>query len=68
MQRKNEPSQFRDGQVAESSINTTTVTQTMSLEIIGTESMGVKSLCCLVALTNRRIVIDPAVALGNPSS
>lgn len=36
----------------------------MSLEIIGTESMGVRSLCCLVALTDRRIVIDPGVALG----
>lgn len=36
----------------------------MNLEIIGTESMGVRSLCCLVALTDRRIVIDPGVALG----
>lgn len=36
----------------------------MSLEIIGTESMGVRSLCCLVSLTDRRIVIDPGVALG----
>ncbi|MEA3544051.1 MAG: hypothetical protein U9R69_02400 [Thermodesulfobacteriota bacterium] len=39
-------------------------TQPMSLEIIGTESMGVRSLCCLVALPDRCIVIDPGVSLG----
>ena len=36
----------------------------MSLEIIGAESLGVRSLCCLVTLPGRRIVIDPGVALG----
>lgn len=36
----------------------------MSLEIIGAESMGVRSLCCLVSRPGRRIVIDPGVALG----
>jgi predicted metallo-beta-lactamase superfamily hydrolase len=36
----------------------------MSLEIIGAESLGVRSLCCLVTLPERRIVIDPGVALG----
>jgi predicted metallo-beta-lactamase superfamily hydrolase len=36
----------------------------MSLEIIGAESLGVRSLCCLVTLPQRRIVIDPGVALG----
>ena len=36
----------------------------MNLEIIGAESMGVRSLCCLVSLPDRRIVIDPGVALG----
>lgn len=34
------------------------------LEIIGAESMGVRSLCCQVTLPHRRIVIDPGVALG----
>ena len=36
----------------------------MNIEIIGAESMGVRSLCCLVTLPDRRIVIDPGVALG----
>lgn len=36
----------------------------MNIEIIGAESMGVRSLCCLVSLPDRRIVIDPGVALG----
>lgn len=36
----------------------------MRIEIIGAESMGVRSLCCLVTLPDRRIVIDPGVALG----
>lgn len=36
----------------------------MGLEIIGAESLGVRSLCCLVTLGDRRIVIDPGVALG----
>ena len=36
----------------------------MSLEIIGAESLGVRSLCSLVTLPERRIVIDPGVSLG----
>lgn len=36
----------------------------MSLEIIGAESLGVRSLCCRVTLPDRCIVIDPGVALG----
>jgi predicted metallo-beta-lactamase superfamily hydrolase len=36
----------------------------MSLEILGAESLGVRSLCCLVTLLDRRIVIDPGVSLG----
>ncbi len=37
----------------------------MNIEIIGAESMGVRSLCCLVTLPDRRIVIDPGIALGH---
>lgn len=37
----------------------------MGLEIIGAESLGVRSLCCLVTLPDRRIVIDPGVVLGS---
>jgi len=36
----------------------------MRLEIISAESLGVRGLCCLVTLPNRRIVIDPGVSLG----
>lgn len=36
----------------------------MQLTIIGAESLGVRGLCCLVTTSNRRIVIDPGVALG----
>lgn len=35
-----------------------------SIDIIGTESLGVRGLCCLVTTGARRIVIDPGVALG----
>lgn len=34
------------------------------LEILGAESLGVRSLCCSLALPDRFIVIDPGVALG----
>ena len=34
------------------------------LEILGTESLGVRGLCCLVTLNRRRILIDPGIALG----
>ena len=36
----------------------------MQIEILGAESLGVRSLCCVVKTTDRRIVIDPGVALG----
>ncbi len=36
----------------------------MTIEIIGTESLGVRGLCCLVKIGERRIVIDPGIALG----
>jgi len=36
----------------------------MSIEIIGAESLGVRGLCCLVTLPDRRIMIDPGVSLG----
>ena len=35
-----------------------------SIEIIGTESLGVRGLCCCLTAGERRIVIDPGVALG----
>ncbi len=35
-----------------------------SIEIVGTESLGVRGLCCFVKTGKRRIVIDPGVALG----
>lgn len=36
----------------------------MNIEIIAAESIGVRGLCCLVTLPDRRIVIDPGIALG----
>lgn len=36
----------------------------MQIEIIGAESLGVRSLCCQVTLPDRKIVIDPGLALG----
>ncbi len=36
----------------------------MILEIIGTESLGVRGMCCLVQAGKQRILIDPGVALG----
>ena len=36
----------------------------MNLQVIGAESLGVRSLCCLVTLQDRRIVIDSGVSLG----
>jgi predicted metallo-beta-lactamase superfamily hydrolase len=36
----------------------------MGLEIIGAESLGVRSLYCLVTLLDWRNVINPSVALG----
>lgn len=36
----------------------------MNIEIIGTESLGVRGLCCFVRTKNRSILIDPGIALG----
>lgn len=35
-----------------------------AIEIIGTESLGVRGMSCLIKAGDRRIVIDPGVALG----
>jgi len=36
----------------------------VKIEIIGAESLGVRGLCCVVKTKDRKIVIDPGVALG----
>jgi len=36
----------------------------MRVEIIGTESLGVRGLCCVVRTKDRKVIIDPGVALG----
>ncbi|MGQ9678295.1 MAG: MBL fold metallo-hydrolase [bacterium] len=36
----------------------------MKIRIIGAESLGVRSMCCVVELRNRRVLIDPGVALA----
>ncbi len=36
----------------------------MHIEILATESLGVRGLCCLVKAAGRTIVIDPGAALG----
>ncbi|MBE1425955.1 putative metallo-beta-lactamase superfamily hydrolase [Desulfomicrobium macestii] len=36
----------------------------MTIDILGTESLGVRGLCCLAKTSERRIVIDPGIALG----
>ncbi len=36
----------------------------MEIEIIGTETLGVRGMCCFVRTKNRRILIDPGIALG----
>jgi len=36
----------------------------MQIEIIGTESLGVRSLCCVVSTEGQKVLIDPGVALG----
>ncbi|MBW1674704.1 MAG: hypothetical protein JRJ45_13900, partial [Deltaproteobacteria bacterium] len=36
----------------------------MKIEILGTESLGVRGLCCFVTTDNRKILIDPGIALG----
>lgn len=36
----------------------------LQIEILGAESLGVRGLCCSVITGNRRVLIDPGVALG----
>ena len=36
----------------------------MMIQIIGAESLGVRGLSCSVELKNRKIFIDPGIALG----
>jgi len=36
----------------------------MHIEILGAESLGVRGLCCVVEVEDRKIVIDPGLALG----
>ena len=36
----------------------------MNIEIIGTESLGVRGLCCFITTAKQRILIDPGIALG----
>jgi len=36
----------------------------MDIEIIGTESLGVRGLCCFIKTERRSILIDPGIALG----
>ncbi len=36
----------------------------MRIRIIGAESFGVRSMCCVVETASRRVVIDPGVALA----
>jgi len=36
----------------------------MQIQILGTESFGVRGLSCSVSLKNRKIIIDPGIALG----
>jgi predicted metallo-beta-lactamase superfamily hydrolase len=36
----------------------------MDIEIIGAESLGVRSLCCFVETGDYKVLIDPGVALG----
>ena len=36
----------------------------MKIEILATESLGVRSLCCLVTAKTQRVLIDPGIALG----
>ncbi|MBN1930258.1 MAG: MBL fold metallo-hydrolase [Desulfobacterales bacterium] len=36
----------------------------MDIEILGAESLGVRGLCCFVKTGDRKILIDPGIALG----
>ncbi len=36
----------------------------MEIEILGAESLGVRGLCCFIKTKNKKILIDPGIALG----
>ena len=36
----------------------------MKIEILATESLGVRGLCCLVTTKSQQVLIDPGIALG----
>ncbi len=36
----------------------------MKIKILGAESLGVRSLCVFVTTDNKKILIDPGIALG----
>ncbi|MEA3326893.1 MAG: hypothetical protein U9R53_06235 [Chloroflexota bacterium] len=36
----------------------------MKIRILGTESFGVRGLCCFISLKNKKVLIDPGIALG----
>lgn len=36
----------------------------MRIEILATESLGVRGLCCVVEVAGRSILIDPGMAMG----
>jgi len=36
----------------------------MRIKILGTESLGVRGCCCLIETKNKKILIDPGIALG----
>lgn len=36
----------------------------MNIEILGTESLGVRGLCCFIKTKKHKILIDPGIALG----
>jgi len=36
----------------------------VQIEVIGAESLEVRGLCCVVTTRERKVVIDPGVALG----
>ena len=36
----------------------------MTIEILGTESLGVRGLSCFIKTKNRKILIDPGISLG----
>ncbi len=36
----------------------------MEIDILGAESLGVRGLCCFIKTKNKKILIDPGIALG----